>query len=525
MTSSFFTRLWSRRWLRALTWTLITLITFWVLLAVVLKWSGQRRWLRLTQELEARGETLDFLKLQPPPIADERNFAAIEVLNGIRLGPGDSPEAKAAEAKRERIVMACQLYASKNDPGKTPPRPEPLAKAEPPSLSTLIALLPDLPRLKLTATSDAAALRRSIEQQVPFILELTAAALARPDVDYLPRWDQMQMPEMLFALPVPHCGLTQGLSRLLCLHGLACLESGDAEAAIADVITTLRLAEGHLKEPLLICHLVGATAHQTAAELAWVLLQKRSLNDEQLQVLQRTFSRVDLATSLLQAMRGEMAAAADACEYLEKSNDGLSVLQMLASNGDSSVFQGAPGRIIPSGFFTHAKVSLVKSEWEHLVRPLQEQAFKTSLSSAGQTEDWLKGINLVKRPDLFMTSMTLPAVSTVRLSSAYAENTRRQILLACALERYFIQHGSYPANLDALEASTLAGAAKMAFDESPMHYRVSSDGRYRLWHNGPDGKDDDGALGKEKSPRGSSPTPRNLKYVGDWTWRYEPAKL
>lgn len=521
--STFFTRLWSRRWLRALTWTLITLITFWVLLAVVLKWSGQRRWLRLTQELEAKGETLDFFKLQPPPIADERNFAAIEPLNGIRLGPGDSPEAKAAEAKRDRIQKACQLYTSKNDPGKTPPRPEPLAKAEPPSLATLIALLPDLPKLKLTATSDAAALRQSIEREVPFLAELTAAALTRPDVDYLPRWDKIHVPETLFALPVPHCSQTQALSRLLSLHGLACIESGDAEAAVTDVITVLRLAEGHFKEPLLIGHLVGASVQQIAAELAWVLLQRRSLNDAQLQVLQRAFSRVDLAASLLLGMRGEMAAAADMGEYLEKSADGLSLLQMMNERDQTSVPQGLVGRLFPSGFFTHSKVSLVKAEWEHLVRPLHEQALKNVLASAGSAETWLKSISLLKRPDLFLARMALPAVSTMRISSAYAENLRRQVLLACALERHFIQHGSYPANLDTLEASTLAGAAKTAFDESPMHYRVSSDGRYRLWHHGPDGKDDDGTLAGEKGSQAES-KPRTAQYLGDWTWRYEPVK-
>ena len=79
------TSLLHRRWFRRLLWTLITLVTLWVLLAVVLSWTGQRRWLRLKAELDAEGETLDLLKLLPPPIVEAQNFAAIEPLNGIRL--------------------------------------------------------------------------------------------------------------------------------------------------------------------------------------------------------------------------------------------------------------------------------------------------------------------------------------------------------------------------------------------------------------------------------------------------------
>ncbi|GEP40770.1 hypothetical protein [Brevifollis gellanilyticus] len=519
------TRLWSRRWLRVLTWILITLVTLWVLLAVVLKWTGQRRWQRLTQELESKNETLDFVKLQPPPVPNDQNLAAIDALNGIRLGPGDTPEAKAAETKRKRIEDAESLFRSAASQATQTivPRGDPLGKALPPSIPDIIGQL-EVSKLQLTKESDAAALRQAIEKHAPFITEITQAALTRTEVDYLPRWDQTPLPQPLFALPIPYCTTTNALGRLLQLHGIACAESGDPEAATADVVTLLRLAEGHLKEPLLICHLVGMVLHQNAASLTWLLLQKRALSDTQLRSLQTAFSRLEMPASLLQAMRGEMAFGADMAAHLEKNAAAYAMLKNMTENFRQSPFEAVFVKMIPSGFFTHAKVSLVQAEWDHLVHPLQHQSFKTALQSPGQAEDWLKSISLLKRPDLLLAKMALPAVSQVKLSSALAENTRRQALLACALERHFIQHGIYPASLDALEPVTLAGATKTAFDESPMHYLASTDGRYRLWHNGPDGKDDGGAVAKEKKSPGSSPSPRDPQYLGDWTWRYEPLK-
>jgi len=115
----------------------------------------------------------------------------------------------------------------------------------------------------------------------------------------------------------------------------------------------------------------------------------------------------------------------------------------------------------------------------------------------------------------------MPAVDQVNGNSALAENNRRQILLACALERHFLQHGSYPFTLETLADKEVP---KTAFDDTPMHYATNADGRFRLWHVGPDGQDDGGMFAGEKSKEKKHANPRNLDYLGDWTWRYEPAK-
>lgn len=514
------TSLLHRRWFRRLLWTLITLITLWVLLAVVLNWTGQRRWLRLNAELNAEGETLDFIKVLPPSIAEAQNFAAIEPLNGIRLAPGDSPAAKAAQAKRDAISKSCQFL---RDKGVSQALPfDALKKAQPPDLAKIITALREQKQLVLPPNADAQALRQALEQQLPMLTQLAEAARTRSQVEFLPRWDAANLPENLFTLAMPHYTIAQDLSRTQWLHGLACLESGDPAAAVSDVIAILRLAKGALHEPFLIGHLVGITQLQIASGLTWVLMQKRALTAEMLQTLQQGFQGLDIPASLLLASRGEMAAGADMGELLESDPwRAVELFSAIQSEGQAkaATFENALMLSIPSGFFTHMKTSLVQAEWEQLVRLNRDQGLKNALVVPEPLEVWMKSQNLLSRPDNMLARLALPAMGQVKRSSALAENTRLQALIACALELHFLQHGSYPPKLDGLASTSIT-----AFDETPMHYRTSADGRYRLWHSGPDGKDDDGALAAENPQKKKDVSPRSTDYLGDWTWRYEPAK-
>lgn len=514
------TALLHRRWFRLLLWTLITLITLWVLLAVVLNWTGQRRWLRLTAELDAEGETLDFLKLLPPPIADGQNFAAIEPLNGIRLAPGDSPAAKAAQAKRDAIKKACEFLHQ--DRVSQTLSSEALRKAQSPELAKIIATLHEQKQLALPTDADAKALRDALEKHLPMLTQLADAARTHSEVEFLPRWEAASLPENLFTLAMPHYTTAQDVSRALRLHGLACLDSGDPSAAVGDVIAILRLAEGALREPFLISHLVGITLQQTAAELTWVLMQRRALTAEMIQALQQGFQGLDIPASLLLATRGEMVAGADMGELLERDpSRAAQYIAVIGNDGRSnaSAFQSAAMHSIPSGLFTHMKTSLVQTEWEKLVLPNRDQGLKTALVVPDPLEAWVKSQNLLRRPDNILARLALPAMGQVKRSSALTENIRRQVLIACALELHFLQHGSYPPKLE-----DLASTSAVTFDGTPMHYRTSADGRYRLWHSGPDGKDDDGALAAEKPQKKKDASPRSADYLGDWTWRYEPVK-
>jgi hypothetical protein len=486
----------------------------------MLNWTGQRRWLRLKAELDAEGETLDFLKLLPPPIADAQNFAAIEPLHGIRLAPGDSPAAKASQAKRDAIKQSCEFL--NNDRVNKAFTSEALRKSQSADVAKIITALREQKQLVLPPNADALALRQALEQHLPVLTQLAETARHRSEVEFLPRWDAANLPENLFTLAMPHYIAVQDLSRALRLHGLACLESGDPAAAVSDVIAILRLAEGALHEPFLIGHLVGINLQQMGVELTWALMQKRAPTAEMIQTLQQGFQGLNLPASLLMATRGEMAAGADIGELLEREpSRTVELFSVINQDGQSTApaFESALMLSIPTGFFTHLKTSLVQAEWEQLVRPNRDQGLKTALVMPEPMDVWLKNQSLLRRPDNLLARLTLPAMSQVKRNSALAENTRLQILIACALDLHFLQHGSYPPKL-----ADLASTSVTAIDGTPMHNRLSAEGRYRLWHSGPDGQNDEGALAAEKPQKKKDASPRSADYQGDWTWRYEPAK-
>ncbi len=513
--------LWTRRWFRVLIWTLITIVTLWVLLAVILSWTGNRRWSRLKAELDAHGETLDFLKLQPSPIPDEQNFAVIEPLNGIRLASGPSRAAQTAEAKREVITKACKFLSVRivNDAITG----DIFGSARSPKMVEIISSLRTQKQLPLSDQVDAKALRQSLEQHLPLLAQLIEAARTHPHSEFLPRLDAASLPAVLSDLAIPHYTVALDLGRVLHLHGIACIESGDGTTAADDVLTILRLAEGCLNESLLIGHIAGTNLIQMAAELTWMLLQKRSVTDEQLQTMQTNYQRLEIARSLLQAMRSEMASGASLGEFVEHRGSYLR-LTNTGSVPDSGIVARLQVSFLPSGFFTHAKATLVGIDWDYVVRPQRERGLLTAFAEYGQISRLLDRRRIFTRPDLYLSHLAVPAAEQIRMNSALTENTCRQAQLACALERHFLQHGSYPAELGALDVAILAGTSKTAFDETPMHYSTSADARYRLWHPGPDSHNDGGALISEKKQTKTRVTLRSIDYQGDWVWRYEPVK-
>jgi hypothetical protein len=110
-----------------------------------------------------------------------------------------------------------------------------------------------------------------------------------------------------------------------------------------------------------------------------------------------------------------------------------------------------------------------------------------------------------------------------------------QAVIACALERYYLDHQVYPAKLAALVPGYLDHVPNDVIDGASMRYRLTVDGRYQLYSIGWNGKDDDGAIAwppDRKWRRTSTaslagqeqPFPGLSADQGDWVWQYAPAE-
>ncbi|MEQ1749858.1 MAG: hypothetical protein ABL974_10575, partial [Prosthecobacter sp.] len=472
------------------------------------------------------GETFDIFKLLPPPVPDERNFAAIELLRDIRLPEGDIEAAKAAARRRDVLQRACDFLSRPSGTGVWLSK-DIFGKAQAPDLKQAITTILDHKLLAWPDPSDHSpkALRSALEKHAPFIRELANAASAHPESEWLPRWDKSWVPEIWLSVSMNHIDVVMSVSRLMQLHALACLEAGDAEASLRDIQALVRLSEAMMREPLLLSQVVGVTELTHAIEFVWLMLEKRVFEEEHLKVLQSELQRIDLAATLLRATRGEMAAAVNSITHLEEYPRGRADFWMSSPLGPSvSPYVREAFAWIPAGFFAHSKTTEVHLSYDYLISPQLMTGLKDIMGEHRRLESILRSQSCLSRPDYLLARWTLSSIFHVRDMTVFADNLVRQARLACALELHFLEHLSFPPNLEELNATHLAGASLLAVDGNPMHYKLNGLGRYWLWSDGPDGVNDGGMMRTEKKVRGTSSSPDTRHFQGDWVWRYEPVK-
>ena len=88
--------------------------------------------------------------------------------------------------------------------------------------------------------------------------------------------------------------------------------------------------------------------------------------------------------------------------------------------------------------------------------------------------------------------------------------------IACALERFRLARGEYPASLDVLAPQFITKLPHDIIGGQPLKYRRSDDGQFVLYSVGWNEKDDGGQVELTESGRVDMDK-------GDWVWRY-PAK-
>lgn len=125
--------------------------------------------------------------------------------------------------------------------------------------------------------------------------------------------------------------------------------------------------------------------------------------------------------------------------------------------------------------------------------------------SASVRDDKIKKLsnesNAWGNPRRILGAIAIPNVGNISRVAAETLFHRRCLIIACALEKYRMRHGSFPASLEAVKDELkLFSLDDPARPKLPLGYRVEKVG-YLLWSAGPDAQDDGGVKDK------------------DWLWR------
>jgi hypothetical protein len=518
-------RLFRRRWLRLLAWTVISLITLLLLGAQYWNWRGARRWKQMQETIAREGESLDLHRITPEAIPDDQNFCALPLLKDQPLAPADKDDTSELGKRRQKILA---LAIPSNSKVGAPPTPSIASGVETGKAFDLNAwaewlrkdgTLP-MPKEPGDPAKDILA---ALVVQDDVVKELTAG-LSRPDAQWTPAWINRTLPGNLFELPIPHLSPAQALGKGMYFRSIVAAGAGDAVKAHEALMIAMRLTQAGFREPFLIGLLVVCVNTQLTAGATWELCRTHQGTADQFRALQNTFAQCDFRKATLMAMRSELAAAVGAIDEIIRTSD---VRILMATNGpeetssSSSWWNSVLFRLIPTGFFRDNQATIADWNLRYMVRPVRDEGLLGALAQGRQMEKLLKEHQKrrLSHPDEIFALLALPATATVSARVVYSQCINDQAIAACALERYRIEHGAYP---DHLEDANHPGEKPIPPDlisGKPMGYRKTPDGRYVLWSVGFDQKDDGGK--RNLNPEAKQKKKSDLSYLGDWVWGYQ----
>ena len=511
---AFFVRL-----IRCAGWSVVTLVTVYALVCAYVNWTGSRHWAATKARLSQDGETIEFSDLLPPSSDRATNFCAIEALDGIAL---DGDETTPQGRKRQALMDLGWMKKVSTVPFKTGGR----IMGKKPDLKAWAKFARDTGFVKMPPESgnDGCDLLQAIDATQPLVKTLADAAITHPNASITPPMRDRQMPELLVTLPVQYLNPFGNAQKALVLRALAASGCGDAGAATASLLATYHLVDAESQEPILINLLVAMNSEAFADEGLWSLLESRAANESELHILQTSLENLRFDHRALRALRGEMAVGMNAITSIQKRASDPIALGLMAEMNSGTKVNGWAffANLIPSGLYDENKVSLTHLEYDSLLQPLKTGSYATVARAAQEIDKEIESHQRAFRPSSFLSDLLAPAVSGILSRVYWTEATRRQAVIACALERFYLQHKTYPEALQELTPSLLKSVPQDPIDDKPMRYRRTSDGRYMLWSLGFDQKDDDGKVTFD-SATGTAKIAKR-EYKGDWTWQYQPVK-
>jgi type II secretory pathway pseudopilin PulG len=326
-------------------------------------------------------------------------------------------------------------------------------------------------------------------------LDEIAQAVRRPYSQFPVHWT-----EDYHAL-LPHLAFLKHFSTMFSVRAAARLRKQDLPGAFEDAMTCFRLARALSSEPLVVSQLVRAGQHSIAVRTLW---EGMGLwNAEQLTALEQELAKCDFQQRFASAFRGERVLYnhfLDRFAYL-----GHSVVDMLSVTDSGTgvmilACQWIPGwrrqnQVRVNRYFENPLRQVLDGPWPASAADVPDQA--TLLASAGLAKI---------TPYSVLALKLVPDLSGAPAKAARAETLNQLAIVACALERFRLEHGSYPKDLSALVPKFKPAAPRDPMSDSAFRYEASGV-QYKLWSVGLNGRDDGGVMLRSRNDT-----------QGDWVW-------
>lgn len=494
-----------RLWLKRLAFIFAALLTLGVLALAVENIRGKRAWERCRQELIAQGEELDWARLIPPPIPDDQNFARTPLLRPLGDYTRD-PMGRIVWRDTNATERAKNLLGwTGNGRFKGGWRD-----------ATFTDLREGQQSLREETHSPHAAVREWLK---------TPPAEPAPDLLALLKLSQAELDELHVALQrpgsrfninyqdsvaalLPHLATLRNVARAFNLRAQAQLATSQPAAALVDVQDSLAVADAVQSEPILISALVRVAIIEQTLQPIWEGLARRQWTAEQLVTLEAQLERLNLVADMNRSLRGERAFCLAALDYILRHPGGGEVGESLG---------GVPPVLATwlTGWVHQNRVAIAQMFQANLLPAFDPTNRVVNLAVARQQWQQAEAELKTASPYKIFAKLLLPALGKSAERAARTQAAVDLAFVACALERYQLAHGAYPADLDALVPDFLARVPLDPVNGQPLHYQRTDGGRFVLWSVGANLQDDGGT--PEPLRKGSE---RDAIPPGDWVWRY-----
>lgn len=486
-------RIFSRRTLSALAFTVAVLATAVVGYYAIEKMCGRALWRSYEATAQQRGVKLALTDYVPAPIPDAQNFAAIPIFDEVFRA-----------AREQRTVPNPFAIAGAEPPRQTP---DPIYPLKGKTLD-LAAWQQSFLKTKVlaAATEDPARdVLKALEIYGPALQQLHEAG-QRPASRFPVRWEDG------VSTALPHLGVIQSACRLYGLRLGAHLAIGDSPAAYEDFRDGLRLYTALQNEPSLISGLVRISLLTILENAVWDGLMKRQWQDAELRRIAEDLEPLRLFADYRLAMGSERGFNNLIHQQIrelsgEKTREMSAMINALSST-DNPRPQWVAGLLpwYPRGWIyrSQERANRYFDEMLERVSPEPPRVFPERATEFRPV--MAKGT--FERLRYFFFNLLAPALDDMEQTYARSQTWLDQTRLGCALERYRLAQGHFPASLDALAPAYMASLPRDVVNGEPLHYRVEPDGGYVVYSVAYDLKDDGGKIDPKVG----------AKKQADWVW-------
>lgn len=484
-------------------------------------WRGWHALQQYERQWEAKGEKFDFMRIVPPAVPDDQNFALTPIVagsyamyfdqDGHELNPRDTNVIN-------RLDMICygeQRYGPEPQSGNW-------MRGEVTDLKGWQQYYRELANhtnqfaVPSQPGSPAADVLFTLGKFDSAIADLRQASRL-PDSRFPLSYDRDEPSGIL----LPHLASLKAATLTLELRTSAELQAGQAAAAFADAKLMIYLAGAVRTEPFLISQLVRMAQVDIALQPVYEGLAAHQWSDAQLADLDSELGKVDFVADYRTVMHAELAFSIREMEYMRRARNFAALDYNIDGQTQQPPAFALISELVPAGFFYQSERQLARLQLEYILPMVDVD--KRIISPGLVRQYGLAATNDFNSRGLtgVLPRMSLPSLVNCTEKFARAQARVDLARTAVALERYRLAHGEYPATLDSLTPQFLTAVPHDIVNGQQLHYRLTSDGQFVLYSVGWNETDDGGVV--VSHPDQGRETGAIDESQGDWVWKY-PAK-